>query len=1168
MNIINSIFNFACYQVNLIRGVFNPIKRHQLLYRSKWGLLWYSCYITIFGVLIIWGICCIFNISADKLVSPTTTPIHNLPFAIISQFMDPGNLPAADGKSARIVAFFCALLGIVCLSGLVVGSSVGYISHRADDWKKGLIRYNGPFARLLFLRNYVVVIGINKQTATIIKSALKRKEIKYVLVQSCQNIEFARLNLFLSLDEEDENHVILYHGERTSEEDVSQLRLEDANEVFILGEDLSKLNEEDHDAYNMTCLEHVARYMDKLPTKKERRLRCHVNFEYQSTFMAFKFTHVYRSLNNKVEFLPFNIHELWSKKMLVDNYAIIPSGKQATKKVIRYEPIDAYYVKDEKSDDWVRHYINEDSTRVIHLVVAGMNQMGVALAMQVALMAHMPNFQKDPTKRQRTTITFIDTAATKEGDYLMGRYAALFELCRYRFINTIDHTFDKNDYLSAAHEDVYNIMWRRRNSSEDDARCDWVDPMNQERFAYMGENFMDLQWEFIEGNIACRDIREYLSTLANDTQHRTCTVAICFNNPQQSIATALYLPETVLKRVLQILVYQKNSFDLIDKIGNSEPEWKRYAKLKPFGMIEGCYRGQIWDNITAQFTNLVYADNIEPKDMQTTLTTAYEFRAKRLWKELGIVYKLANIDLVDSLDMKLRSLGEDDTQRREAIRDEEKLTNMAYAEHLRWLTERLLMGYRPLEEDEKDKLLESEVRNQYLHSKAYYREKSRAHLDICSCEILKKWDKVAAEKNNDKKYIQSIYTIRAWQQQTILREILSAKKNRSMVTSFVHDMTLINGDDNTVPDFWLGKTPVTTRQWKMIMGSLPKEYKSRPLKDEPITYVSWNDIQDFLTILRNETGLPFDLPNIEHLEIAKTKRQRNIKSLEGIVWQWTKSEGEEFASSKIFWGRSKQFKKNKWSDLYSYWLPSFKSEDLGFRLFLPIGYDMNKFKNQVSDSVEAVEDDKKVICKMIQQMVKIDGDGKGIRSFYIMQTPVLQRQWKAVMSYGKVIKNNPSEHRGDYYPVEMVSFKEAENFANTLNIQILPNEMKANGICFKIPCSDEWLYAAKQGCAKQSIIWHGSIARSTHAPLSKKLERNTIYDMIGNVWEWCSDYPENDKGHICRKMQGGSWRFKPEDCTLKESYWLENYRSDDLGFRLVISEEHYKKLQSIIIDNA
>ncbi len=736
-----SVRGWLAQLLDFIISPLNPVKRHRILYGWRWGWILYSVFIVFFIVLLLRIISGCLGLQAIDLLGQEPEDEDCLSWAIISQFADPGNLHMAQ-DNASMIAFICALFGVACLSGLIVSSLVSFISRRRDDWQNGLIFYNRPLGKYFCFNDYVVIIGVNKQTATIVKSSLRRG-IKYVLIQSNRNIEQVRMQVNLFLNEVDEKRVVFYHGERTSEEDIKDLRLQDANEVYILGEDILDAREQDHDAYNIACLELIANNIRKYGRKstkwwgwkvaRNERLKCHVNFEYQSTFMAFKFTHIYQSMNDKVEFLPFNIHDIWAKKVLVDNCATISSGKYSEEKCQEYYPLDMYLEKSTGTGTWNKIYINETSSKTVHLVVVGMNQMGVALGMQTALLVHLPNYHVNHANR--TTITFIDDNAVREGEYLRSRYDALFSLCRYRSIKSNNQSYDtfKHDY-----------------------QVSWEDPMLNGRYAYMGENFMDLQWEFIEGNVASSQIRAYVSSLV-ERKDETCTIAVCFNNPQQSIATALYFPEVVLKRSLQILVYQQNSFDMIHKIATTEKEWKRYEKLKPFGMIEGCYQDGMLNNKIAKMVNLVYKDDILKLSLQDVLDNSYSQRADQLWQALGIVDKYANIDLADSFGMKLHSLGNSEEEQRAALKQDEKVHLLAEAEHLRWVTERLTMGYRPLDLEELN-LLQGEDKIKY--TKDYYKKKSRAHLDICSGDDLIRLDKAASEKNMDERIIKMILDLR------------------------------------------------------------------------------------------------------------------------------------------------------------------------------------------------------------------------------------------------------------------------------------------------------------------------------------------------------------------------------------------------------------------------
>lgn len=162
---------------------------------------------------------------------------HNSFWAVLSQYTDPGNLPAAVDGEGTTLALICAAFGIFCLSGFAVSSFISFINRVTERWKKGLLRYHH------FFYNYVVIIGCNEQTANIVKLSLKRKDVDYVLIQTRQDVEKMRMKQDLNLDRNEEEKIVFYFAERTSQEDIEDLHLEKAKEIYILGEDTSTDNE-------------------------------------------------------------------------------------------------------------------------------------------------------------------------------------------------------------------------------------------------------------------------------------------------------------------------------------------------------------------------------------------------------------------------------------------------------------------------------------------------------------------------------------------------------------------------------------------------------------------------------------------------------------------------------------------------------------------------------------------------------------------------------------------------------------------------------------------------------------------------------------------------------------------------------------------------------------
>lgn len=1208
---------------------------------------------------------------------------HKDYWAILSQYTDPGNLPSAHGEKGYLLAIICAFAGIFCLSGFAVSSLISFINRVTERWKQGLLKYD------LMFDKYVVIIGCNKQTANIVKLALKRDDVKYVLIQTRQDVDKMRMKLDLGLNKQEEDKLVFYFAERTSQEDIAQLRLEKAVEVYILGEDMECNNEQDHDTFNINCLELISKYMGdkhkirRIKYKLDGKLKCHVNLENQSTFTAFKATHIYRTLDKNIEFMPFNIHELWAKKILVDNFAIYPKGENGELQVQRYLPIDGV------------DGIGYDSDKRVHIVVVGMNQMGTAFGMQAALLAHYPNFLRN--HNLRTTITFIDDRAKIEGDYLKGRFASLFDLCRYK-----------------------TVVCEKTKLIYDKANVDngYTDPMGKGgRYHHLGENFMDLQWEFIEGNIASDDVKKYLTDIAEDTNKIT-TIAICFNHPQQSIASALYLPGKIFRSAHQILVYQQNSFDLINKVANGEVEWKRYKNMFPFGMIEGSYMGDAFDNTMAKLEHYLYdftrnnkglnKHNIAKVLRKESQDENFANRIDDLWDELGIVQKLSNIDLAESIPTRLRSImgktysGYPGEISHIINNDDKLLERMAQTEHNRWLTERLMMSYRPVDKEEKredGKMLKnwfdfyesSMQEDDREREKRLLIAKNRAHIDICSNEQLHIVDKTVLQ--NDSNIIFYMSTLLECCELLNYRRIKNKKNDLGRI---LEELCFVEKKEGKIHhSFYMGMTPVTNKQWNLVMTQGKIQDKNKTDDNQPVVDVTKDDVDNFISVLRKKTGMFFTLPSLKEWEYAaresypdkrkhitisedcnledllkgyfhfsksslcpvmtlkeKQKSQLELYDMLGNVWEWTRSENEEQKGSFYFCGGSWRFKAiecymdddGKYNYWKTFWKPKLKSSDLGFRIIWKyeekievVQAQRNKEKSLTEDKAN-IDFVKKWLNKNMKQVEEgyffMESDCAEnafhhfvkVSAFKMSSIPVTQSLWNAVM--GCSLKKNPSENKGGDLPQTNVSWQEiVENEKGFL--KRLKDITKED---FRIPTEAEWEYAAKGGhktelSKKLKDIFEGktnahtvmekwdeaqkAIASSPYLPYSgsdtpeevawfndsttqrvgqKKANALGLYDMSGNIWEWCLDYYQtdfykdcmegkvdtNEQGKGCEYMKngyvedpvcmnksysahvfrGGSWLFSEEECkNTSANYWIDSDIDNDLGFRLVLGND-------------
>ena len=162
-----------------------------------------------------------------------------------------------------------------------------------------------------------------------------------------------------------------------------------------------------------------------------------------------------------------------------------------------------------------------------------------------------------------------------------------------------------------------------------------------------------------------------------------------------------------------------------------------------------------------------------------------------------------------------------------------------------------------------------------------------------------------------------------------------------------------------------------------------------------------------------------------------------------------------------------------------------------------------------------------------------------LSGYYIGKTEVTQALWKAVMG------SNPSKFKGDNLPVENVSWYDCQEFIRKLNSLADQN--------FRLPTEAEWEFACRGGNNSRgykysgsnyidNVAWYGgNSGRETHPVATKSPNELGIYDMAGNVWEWCADWEgdyssgaqTNPKGPYDgshRVERGGCWNYDASDC--------------------------------------
>ena len=366
----------------------------------------------------------------------------------------------------------------------------------------------------------------------------------------------------------------------------------------------------------------------------------------------------------------------------------------------------------------------------------------------------------------------------------------------------------------------------------------------------------------------------------------------------------------------------------------------------------------------------------------------------------------------------------------------------------------------------------------------------------------------------------------------------------------------------TLSPYYIGETEVTQELWQAVMGKNPSSFKGSRL---PVEQVSWKDCQSFIEKLNKKTGLKFRLPTEAEWEYAarggkksqgykysgsnnlsdvawytdnsgssthdvKTKRanELGIYDMSGNVWEWCydwfgdySSEAQTNPTGPVMGSNHVNRGGGSFND-FNYCRTTYRGFSvsttvnmmLGLRLVL--GDPLDVFEPEtynvsgVNFTMMPVEGGTFVMGKSADESDTTPTHDVTVSDYYIGQTEVTQALWKTVMG------SNPSRFTGDNLPVEKVSWEDCQTFVTKLNA--LVKDQLPVGKEFRLPTEAEWEYAAKGGNYSKVFIYSGSdnaddvawyYANSDNTPHSvamKKANELGIYDMSGNVGEWCQDW--------------------------------------------------------------
>ena len=286
------------------------------------------------------------------------------------------------------------------------------------------------------------------------------------------------------------------------------------------------------------------------------------------------------------------------------------------------------------------------SDKHVHLVIFGMGEVAESVAIQAAHIAHYPNYVRNHSLRTRITMISENAEAQCEG--FIKRYQHLFDNSFYRIVKP-----SEEKAVKAFHKPVYD---GRR------------------------EDFVDVEWEFVDAESWNPDVREKLKQWAQDDS-QLLTLVMADRDHDKNVAMSLFLPDELYQRSIPIHKYSPHAIE--------------YDVSMPLV--------QMAKNVNYIYSQC-YNDNFV--NWQWQIQTSVEIdRAERdqLWANLSSVKRWSSIYNAMTILSKMRSIGleEDDWDKFYDI-SQQDIEILAQVEHNRWNVEELILGYRPCTDEEQD----------------------------------------------------------------------------------------------------------------------------------------------------------------------------------------------------------------------------------------------------------------------------------------------------------------------------------------------------------------------------------------------------------------------------------------------------------------------------------
>lgn len=418
------------------------------------------------------------------------------------------------------------------------------------------------------------------------------------------------------------------HVEAYSGEDVSQ-----CDEIVLLTSavDCDKVNE---DNLMLNLLYTIAQKMDPYSGK---RPIVHLLLQSNHILGMLQQLDLPDTVISVMDVYPFTLESQWARLLFAKLPGELPK--------LAFPPLD-------------REPITRKSGKTVHLVLSGFTSQSQSLAIFAALVAHYPNYDSKSSNPLRTRITIISLGLESCYREFMARYRHLFANSYYRVMNLQSNS-------STSHYPQYH---GRR------------------------EDFVDVEWEFIDGDIYNAIVQEKLMMWAQ-SETEILTIALSNGSDDHNVKEVLGLPEVIFNSGIPVLTHVSNLSSLSLFKASS-----KYNNVYAFGMNNIGYDVTIPLISMGKMLNAFYWGIIEVGNNHIDQRMIDE-----AWKSLpSFAKRLSNIYNVMTIPTKLRSVGHETTRfwDRCYLFSSAELDDLAAVEHNRWCVEELIMGFRPCSDEE------------------------------------------------------------------------------------------------------------------------------------------------------------------------------------------------------------------------------------------------------------------------------------------------------------------------------------------------------------------------------------------------------------------------------------------------------------------------------------